>query len=284
MIVLLHSRPNKIVEPTTYPVTGTVSPILSIIDPRTGDTITTINIALYPATLVAQPASRGADELLLEADVSAGKWWLTAPSGVPEVVDVVSCSAGVAVLGSPLYGDHPMGSGLVQYHLECTYTPEPEPRHILLQYDLGDNRPYVREALVVSRLLAPPLGGEELLSLIPALRELGDSGRYNYAQEWVDQAWDMLRARFWQQGRVLDYIRSAAAVRGALLAQIGVLLAMQGIDPTGGMSPSEYRQSQERLLNQELARLARSPVWYDADDDGVSDPGEDWGNGIRMRW
>ena len=156
------------------------------------------------------------------------------------------------------------------------------PDSVVLEWDFGDDT-IADVAVVVRRKLRPPITGRELLELYPRIKELGAT---EYAgdigQRWVSQAWDIIAARLWQEGYILHHIRSADLLRGALLAQVRLLLADQGIDITGAADPIEAQRQTDKRVAEELARLMQTSVWIDRDDDMTADDGETIRRGPRL--
>ena len=284
MRTLLRERSSEITESTRSPGPTTYS--LRIIDPTDGSELATPTVSLDSASVTLDTvAYRGDTELSFSGSVGIGKWWLVSSEGPAQVIDIVRANGNIAHLRSPVLDTYAVGSALVGYWLRATYTPgADDPDSVLLEWTVDDDV-YTDEAVIVRRRLRPPLTGEELLELYPRLRDLASPDQGNdQGQAWVDQAWSALYATVWQSGRILDHIRSPEMVRGAFLAQVGLLLSMQGIDPIGMGDAIEYQREAERRLNREISRLVRSNVWIDADDDMTQDSGEDYAVGLRLKW
>lgn len=233
-----------------------------------------------------QPSSRGTGEIYLNQDIPVGPYWLNF-SGNDFLIEIIRCQDGIAFLRQPLNVDVPVGAKVYNYYVTFNWIPGQETEGInsvLVEWQINDSNPEITEALIVNRILTPPLSGVELLSLYPRLNELTASDQGFNPDSLIYEAWDILRSRFWQDGLILDHIRSPEALKGALLAQVQLILAQQGLAPIGYMEPSDYLREAERRLNLELARVARSDLWIDSNDDKKQDIGENGPFGIRMKW
>ena len=285
--VLIRGKSNEIVTQLRKTDVSTVS--LTIQDPSDNSVLDTINFVVdNPGVTLAETALRGTTDILLSGNIATGKYYLKASDGSFEIVDIQRCSNAVATLANPLRSTYDVSTPLLGLFARGSWTPgENTPDLIIFQWELNGTDIITEDALVVNRKVQIPITGEELFELYPKLREYSTSELPgNQGEIWAQQAWEELYNTFWQQGKVLDNIRSPSVLKAPLLAQISVLLAKQGINITSSYEGGfDAVREAEKQLNREINRLVRSQnVWLDTDDDGIYDAGETLKTNIRLRW
>jgi len=284
--VLIRARDNEI--KTQLRSTNVTSVTLNVVNPADGSQLNSFSATIdNPGVTLSGAAIRGAVDLLVSGPIQLGKYFLVGSDGAYEVILIQRYSNGIASLSNPLRSTYDTGAEIKSMYATVHWTPSQDvPDTVLFEWVI-DNNVYTEDALVVNRKIQIPITGEELLDLYPRLRELLDTGNLGSQSElWVTTAWNDLYDTFWQQGKILDNVRSPSVLKAALLAQIRLSFARQGINLASSYEASlEDIKEAERTVNREVDRLVRSQnVWLDTDDDNRLDAGETLKTNIRLRW
>ena len=158
-------------------------------------------------------------------------------------------------------------------------------KSVVISYTWSDGTETVDEALAVTRRVSAPITSEDLYQRWSRLRGSAPIEMGGSFDSTIDSAMDILRLKFWQQGILLDDIRTPSMIRELVFAQTAELLADMGYDPSGTGDMVEFRSEMRKRLSTEMKNLVNSRnLWIDSYNNNIAGDDERGTIGWRMRW